>query len=149
MRVDRATRHIAAAPETVFRAFVDPRLLERWLAPEDMTARLEQFDADRGYTMVLTYDHPPAGGGKATADSDVSVVRRTLVDPPRRIVEEVEFPSDVPAFSGTMTLTWSLEPEPEGTLVTVEATDVPRGIPQDVHVGALVGALAQLARIVV
>jgi uncharacterized protein YndB with AHSA1/START domain len=148
MRADRATRHIAATPEHVFVAFTDPELFVRWLAPEGMTGRLDEFDAERGYRMVLTYDHPPAGGGKADAESDVSVVRRVEVDPPRRLVEAVDFPSDDPSFAGTMTMTWTFESEPGGTLVTVEATDVPAGIPQDVHLGGLVSSLAQLAHLV-
>lgn len=148
MRADRATRHIAAAPERVFRAFIDPDLFVLWLPPEDMSGRLEEFDAETGYRMVLTYDHAPEGGGKTTEDSDVSVVRRVEVDPPRRLVEQADFESGDPAFAGTMTMTWTFEDEPGGTLVTVEATDVPHGIPQDVHVGALVSSLAQLARVV-
>lgn len=148
MRADRAARHIAAEPERIFRAFTDPDVFVQWLPPEGMRAHLEEFDADTGYRMVLTYDHPPEGGGKASADTDVSVVRRVVVDPPRRLVEEADFPSDDPAFAGTMTLAWSLEPVAVGTLVTVEATGVPEGIPQDVHVDALVSTLAQLAHVV-
>lgn len=148
MRADRATRHIAAHPERVFRAFTDPDLFVSWLPPEGMSGRLEEFDAEKGYRMVLAYDEPPAGGGKATEDTDVSVVRRVVVDAPRRIVEEVDFPSDDPDFEGTMTMTWTFEAEADGTLVTVEATDVPPGIVQDAHVGAMISSLAQLARVV-
>lgn len=148
MRADRANRHIAAEPDRVFRAFTDPDLFVSWLPPEGMTGRLEEFDAERGYRMVLHYDAPPPGGGKATEDSDVSVVRRVLVDPPRMLVEEVDFPSPDPSFAGTMRMTWTFQREPEGTLVTVEATDVPEGVRQDVHVGALISSLAQLARVV-
>jgi uncharacterized protein YndB with AHSA1/START domain len=148
MRADRATRHIAAEPDRVFRAFIDPELFVGWVPPEGMTGRLEEFDAERGYRMVLRYEHPPEGGGKASADSDVSVVRRVVVERPRRIVEEVDFPSDDPSFSGAMRMTWTLEPEAAGTLVTVEATEVPEGIPQDVHVGGMISSLAQLAHAV-
>lgn len=147
MRADRATRHIAATPERVFVAFTDPELFVRWITPEGMTGALEEFDPDAGYRMVLTYDHPPEGGGKASEDSDVSVVRRVTVDAPTRLVEAVDFPSDDPAYAGTMIMTWTLEQEPDGTLVTIEATDVPPGIPQDVHIGALVASLAQLAHL--
>lgn len=148
MRVERATRHITADPERVFRAFTDPDLFVAWIPPEGMSGRLEQFDAERGYRMVLSYDHPPEGGGKATPDTDVSVVRRVELDPPRRIVEEVDFPSGDPAFAGTMRMTWTFEPEATGTLVTVAATDAPDGIDQDVHVGAMISSLAHLARTV-
>src|SRR3546814_19078745 len=113
-----------------------------------MSGVLEEFDAERGYRMVLTYDHAPEGGGKASSDTDVSVVRRVELDAPRRIVEEVDFPSGDPAFAGTMRMTWAFEPEATGTLVTVEAIDAPDGIDQDVHVGAMISSLAQLPRTV-
>ncbi|KAA9148715.1 ATPase [Microbacterium lushaniae] len=148
MRAERATRHITAGPERVFRAFTDPDLFVSWIPPEGMTGALEDFDPERGYRMVLRYANPPEGGGKATVDTDVSVVRRVLVDPPRTVVEEVDFASADPAFAGTMRMAWTLEPEAAGTLVTVEATDVPAGIDQDVHVGAMISSLAQLARAV-
>lgn len=148
MRAERATRHITAEPERVFQAFTDPDVFVAWIPPEGMSGRLEEFDAERGYRMVLTYDHPPEGGGKASPDTDVSVVRRVELDAPRRIVEEVDFPSGDPAFAGTMRMTWTFEPEAPGTLVTVEATDAPHGIDQDVHVGAMISSLAQLARAV-
>ncbi|MGP3533285.1 SRPBCC domain-containing protein [Microbacterium sp. RD1] len=148
MRVDHATRHIGADAERVFRAFIDPDLFVSWIPPEGMSGRLEQFDAERGYRMVLTYDHPPDGGGKASVDSDVSVVRRVRVDPPRLLVEEVDFPSVQPAFAGTMRMTWTFDAEQGGTLVAVEATDVPAGIDQDVHIGAMISSLAQLAHAV-
>lgn len=148
MRADKATRHILAAPDRVFRAFTDPDLFVSWIPPEGMSGILEEFDPARGYRMVLRYDQPPPGGGKATTDTDLSVVRRVLVDPPRVLVEEVDFPSSDASFAGTMRMTWTFEPEPGGTLVAVEATDVPPGIPQDVHVGAMISSLAQLARAV-
>src|SRR3546814_2724573 len=102
MRAERFTRHITAEPERVFRACTDPDLFVAWMPPEGMSGVLEEFDAERGYRMVLTYDHAPEGGGKASSDTDVSVVRRVELDAPRRIVEEVDFPSGDPAFAGTM-----------------------------------------------
>jgi uncharacterized protein YndB with AHSA1/START domain len=147
MRVDEASHRISAAPEHVFGAFLDPDLFVSWLPPEGMSGRLERFDAD-GYRLVLTYLDPPTGGGKATADSDVADVRRVVVDPPHRLVEEVDFPSDDPAYAGTMTMTWTFVADGDGTLVTIAATEVPRGIDHDVHVGALTDSLRQLARAV-
>jgi hypothetical protein len=44
-----------------------------------------------------------------------------------------------------MTMTWTLTGGPEGTLVAVEATGVPRGIDQAVHEQALASSLANLA----
>lgn len=145
MRVDAASCFIAAEPEDVFRAFTDPVSMLGWLPPDGMTGRFERFDAATGYRMVLTYDEPPEGGGKAAADADVAEVRRVLVEPPERIVEEVDFPSDDPAFAGTMTMTWTFTEGDGGTYVDVEATHVPPGIDPDDHAEGLASSLHHLA----
>ena len=148
MRVDSASRFIAAAPAEVFRAFVEPDLLVAWLPPDGMTGRLERFDAAAGYRMVLTYDSPPEGGGKSSADADVSEVRRVEVVPPERIVEAVEFPSDDARYAGTMTMVWSFTALPGGALVTVEATDVPAEISPEDHAVGLASSLENLGRLI-
>ncbi|WP_169583212.1 MULTISPECIES: SRPBCC domain-containing protein [Microbacterium] len=148
MRVDEASRFLAAEPDEVFRAFVDPALLLGWLPPEGMTGRLESFDAHAGYRMVLRYLEPPAGGGKATADEDIAEVRRVRVEPPELIVEEVDFASDDPAFAGTMTMTWTFTEGDGGTYVEVAARGVPDGIDPADHAAGMASSLRNLARLV-
>ncbi|WP_127473869.1 SRPBCC domain-containing protein [Microbacterium sulfonylureivorans] len=148
MRVDAASRFIAAEPEDVFRAFVDPDLMLLWLPPDGMTGRFERFDAVTGYRMVLRYDEAPTGGGKASADEDIAEVRRVDVDPPERLVEEVDFPSDDPAYAGTMTMTWTFTEGDGGTYVDIEATGVPHGIDPGDHAVGLASSLRNLARLV-
>ncbi len=59
-------------------------------------------------------------------------------------MQRVVFAADDPAFAGTMTMTWTVEPAPDGALVTVRATDVPSGIsPQD-HAAGMASSLAHL-----
>ncbi|MFF2488939.1 SRPBCC domain-containing protein [Microbacterium sp. NPDC058062] len=147
MRVDSASRLIAAAPDRVFAAFTDAGQLLAWLPPSGMTGRFERFDPVTGYRMVLTYDEAPEGGGKATADADVADVRRVELAPPHGIIEAIDFPSDDPAFAGTMTMTWSFEPRHGSTLVTVQATDVPSGISPEDHAEGLASSLENLARL--
>jgi hypothetical protein len=72
-RTDRASRVMAAPPERVWAALVDPEALVAWLPPGGMTGRFEQFDARPGgtYRMVLTYSDASGAPGKASADSDI------------------------------------------------------------------------------
>lgn len=147
MRVDAASRFVAAEPAEVFRAFVDPALLLAWLPPDGMSGRFEEFDPEAGYRLVLHYDEAPEGGGKASVDEDVVVVRRVRVEAPEVIVEEVDFPSDDPAFAGTMTMTWVFTEGDGGTYVDIEATDVPSGIDPDDHAVGLASSLANLAHL--
>ena len=146
MRVDSAHRHISVPREVVFRAFTDPGQLGSWLPPRGMSGRLEDTDlrAGGGFRMVLTYDSV-RGQGKTTDHTDVTDVRIVVLEAPSRVVWEVEFESNDPAFAGTMFMEWTLDAVSEATEVTVEATDVPVGITADDHIAGLNSSLAQLA----
>ena len=145
VRIDSATRVVAAAPGVVFAALVDADARTAWLPPAGMTGRFDRFDArpGGGYRLVLTYDDVSAQG-KSGANTDVAEVRFVAIEPPRRVVEEADFVSDDPRFSGTMTLTWTVEPHPDGARVTVAARDVPEGISEADHVTAMTSTLANL-----
>jgi uncharacterized protein YndB with AHSA1/START domain len=142
---DSADAVIAATPEAVFAALTDAGARATWLPPTGMTGRFEWFDARAGggYRMVLAYDDASVVG-KSEQNTDVTEVRFAAVDPPRRIVEEVDFVSDDPRFAGTMTMTWSVDPAGAGTRVTVTATDVPDGISRADHATAFASTLANL-----
>lgn len=150
MRVDRSSRLISADARAVLAAFADADLFLAWLPPAGMTGRLDRFDprTGGGFHMVLTYDEAPAGGGKAGDGTDVVEARIAEFDAPRRIVWEVEFPSDDPAASGVMTMVWTLTPDDGGTHVSVEASDVPDAISPEAHAAGLASSLANLAAVV-
>lgn len=146
-RTDTASRVIAAPPERIFAAFVDPEALATWLPPEGMTGRFEQFDPRPGgtYRLVLTYDDASASPGKATVDSDIVDARFVDLIPGERAVQAIDFVSDDPSYSGTMTMTWQITPVEEGTRVEFIATDVPDGISAEAHVAGLASSLENLA----
>lgn len=137
---------IAAAPEHVHAALVDPDALLQWLPPNGMTGRFDRYDArpGGGYRLVLTHDDAGAAG-KSSADSDVVEARFVEIVPGVRLVQAVEFESDDPAFSGTMTMTWRLDPVESGTRVEVRAEDVPPGISAADHAAGLASSLRNLA----
>ncbi|MBB5489666.1 SRPBCC family protein [Nocardiopsis metallicus] len=146
-RVDRAERVVAAPPPTVYRAMTDPGALEAWLPPEGMTGRIERFELrpGGGFRMALTYLDPGTGQGKTTESTDVTEVGFAELLPGERIVQRVDFASEDPDFSGTMTMTWRLAPVDGGTRVSVEATGVPPGITPEDHAAGLGSSLANLA----
>lgn len=146
-RIDRGERVVAAPVSAVYRAMTEPDGLEAWLPPEGMTGQLERFEPwpGGGFRMVLTYLDPGAGHGKTSESTDVTEVEFAALVPEERIVQRVEFASEDPGFSGTMTMTWRLATVPEGTRVTVEATDVPPGISPEDHAAGLSSSLANLA----
>jgi uncharacterized protein YndB with AHSA1/START domain len=146
-RTDTMSRTIAAPPERVYAAFVDPDALLAWLPPEGMTGRFERFDARPGgsYRLVLTYNDARGAPGKATADSDIVEARFVQLVPGWRVVQEVDFVADDPAYAGTMTMTWTATAAGGGTRVDLVATDVPDGISAEDHATGLAASLANLA----
>ena len=146
-RTDTASRGIAAPPERVYAAFVDPDALVAWLPPTGMSARFERFDArpDGSYRMVLTYQDASNARGKATADSDVVEVRFVDLVPGVRVVQAVDFVSDDPRNAGTMTMTWEVASIEAGTRVEFRADNVPEGISAEDHAAGLNSSLANLA----
>jgi uncharacterized protein YndB with AHSA1/START domain len=149
-RTDRASRVIDAAADLVYDALSDPAALAVWLPPPGMVGRFDSFDLrpGGGYRLVLTFTEAGRGTGKATPDSDVVDARFLEVVEGERIVQEVDFVSDDPAYAGTMTMTWQLTAVPGGTLVDVRADDVPTGISADDHAAGLSSSLENLDRYV-
>jgi uncharacterized protein YndB with AHSA1/START domain len=144
-RTDTASRLIAASPQAIYDAFVDPRALEQWLPPSGMTARALELDPREGgrYRIELTLQGE--GQGKTTGKTDIAEGSFLELDPGKRIVWSADFVSGDPAFAGTMIMTWSLEPQGAGTEVTITAENVPPGISKADHDAGLNSTLANLA----
>jgi uncharacterized protein YndB with AHSA1/START domain len=138
---------IAAPPDEVYAALVDPKALTVWLPPAGMTGKIEQFDLRRGgsYRMVLTYTDPSTSQGKFTAGSDVAEARFVDIVPGRRVAYTVEFVSEDPAYAGTMSITWDLVPVDGGTRVDITAQEVPDGVSPDDHTAGMKSSLHNLA----
>ena len=126
-RTDTASRVIAAPPDRVFAALVDPEALTAWLPPDGMSGRFERFDARPGgsYRLVLTYADASSARGKATADSDIVEAHFVDVVPGVRVVQAVDFVSDDPTHAGTMTMTWEVTAVDAGTRVDIQDESTP------------------------
>jgi uncharacterized protein YndB with AHSA1/START domain len=146
-RTDRASRVIAASPDDVYAALVDPEALIAWLPPTGMTGAFEGFDSRPGgsYRLVLTYADTAASRGKATADTDVVEARFIDLVPGVRVVQAVDFVSNDPAYAGTMTMTWEITAVDGGTRVDIIADNVPDGITANDHAEGLSSSLENLA----
>ena len=146
-RTDSASRVIAAPPDRVYAALIDPDALAAWLPPAGMSGRFEQFDARPGgtYRMVLTYAEDTTASGKATEDSDIVEARFIDIVPGVRVVQAVTFVGDDPSLAGTMMMTWQVTAIDNGTRVDIRADDVPSGISAEDHATGLTSLLANLA----
>lgn len=145
-RTDRAFREIAAPPAEVFEAMVGRESLLAWLPPSGMVGRFERFDLRSGgsYRLVLTYAEGSGEVGKTGAGSDVVEARVVEVIDGVRVVQQIDFESEDPAYAGTMTMTWSLTPTDAGVRVEIRAEDVPEGISARDHTTGMTSSLANL-----
>ena len=147
-RTDQASRLIHATPSKIYRACTDADAVAAWRAPAGMTAEILAFDPRPGgaYRVALTYQGAaPAGGGKTTELSDVFDGVFLALEPDRRIVEEIRFDTDDPAFAGAMQVITLIEPADGGAEVTLRCENVPAGISAEDHQTGIRSTLTNLA----
>ncbi len=147
----RNSKFIKAPQQTIYRAFTDPAALAVWLAPGDMTGVVHSFDyrVGGGYQMSLYYPSSESTAqGKTSEREDRYTARFVELSPPEKIVEVIIFDTSDPAFSGEMIMEITLEPEEDGTTVSIVFKDIPTGIrPEDNELGTR-STLEKLARFV-
>jgi uncharacterized protein YndB with AHSA1/START domain len=147
-RVDSASRLIRATPQAIYRAHLDPAAIAAWRPPKGMAAEIYAFEGREGGAYRMAFVHLGEGQGKSSEKADIFEGRFAELFADRKIVEQVVFESEDPAFAGTMTITTTLTPVDGGTEVTVAATDVPPGISPEDHRLGMDSSLANLAAFV-
>jgi uncharacterized protein YndB with AHSA1/START domain len=143
------SRHIRAPRADVYRALLDPLLVQQWMVPEGMTSEVHSFVAEEGggYRISLTYEQPTATG-KTTAQTDTFHGRFVRLVPEREVVQAVEFETDDPGLQGEMTITYTLTDAPDGTDVVGRHEDLPPAVsPADNELGWTM-SLGKLAALV-
>jgi uncharacterized protein YndB with AHSA1/START domain len=103
---------LAAPPERVFAAFVDPEQLRRWWGPAGFTVPRLQFDAVEGSDYRIAMQPP---------DGDVFHIRGTFraVEAPRRLIFTFIYEEPDPDDQETL-VTLTLEPTDPGTRVLLD-----------------------------
>lgn len=149
-RVDSAWLLIKASPVIIYQSFLDPVAVATWRPPSGMSCKIYSFDprVGGGYKMAFVYLDEQTTAGKTSEKEDVFEGRFVQLIPEIQLVEEVVFESDDPAYSGTMTITTQFIPEKNGTVVRVEATNVPPGINAQDHHDGMMSSLQNLAKYV-
>ncbi len=148
MQSTRVSRLIAAPPDIVYQAFLDPEALVAWLPPGDMTGRVERLEPHVGgaFAMTLRLPDPDSGQGKTTAGSDRFAGRIDALEPNRKVVWAIAFDSADPGLAGEMRVVTTLEPAEGGTVVTMTSENIPPGVsPADNAEGTRL-SLLQLAQ---
>lgn len=147
-RIDRAERKIAATADDLYRAFLEPELLEKWLPPSGMSGKVYELDATKGggYIMSLYYeDAAPVFAGKTSEREDRFRVIFDKLKPGEQVVQRVVFDASDPSFTGAMKQIWTLSAAANSTNVSVACENVPVGIQPEDHAVGLSSSLQNLA----
>jgi len=142
------SRTIRASPQAIYQAFLNPEAVASWRPPEGMKAQIYAFDPREGGAFRMSFEYLGADHavrGKTSEHADIFHGRFLKLVPDERIVEQVEFESDDPAFAGTMTLTTTLTAVPGGTNVTIRCENAPKGIRPSDHETGIRSTLENLA----
>jgi uncharacterized protein YndB with AHSA1/START domain len=114
-------RVIAAPPERVYRAFIDPDAMAKWLPPHGFTGRVLEMNAKVGGTYRMQFTNLSNGQVHAFGGKYLELV------PNERIVNTDVF--DDPNLKGEMRTTVTFKAVSVGTEMHVEQSGIPAAIP--------------------
>jgi uncharacterized protein YndB with AHSA1/START domain len=116
-------RVLRAPPERVYRAFLDPAALCKWLPPHGFTCTVHELDAKAGGKYRASFTNLGSGNSHSFGGEYLELV------PGKRIVHTDRF--DDPSLPGEMVTTIALEKVSCGTQMHVAQEGVPAAIPPE------------------
>jgi uncharacterized protein YndB with AHSA1/START domain len=136
----RLHRVLRAPSERVYKAFLDPAALERWLPPYGFTGRIHEMDASvgGGYRMSFT--------NFSTGSSHSFTVKYTELVPGERIRHTDRF--DDPNLPGEMQVSIDLRAVACGTELNITQEGIPESILEEFCYLGWQESLEMLARVV-
>ena len=119
--VVRLHRVLRAPPERVYRAFLDPDAMVKWLPPHGYTGKVHHMDARVGGSHRMSFTNFSTGSSHSFGGRYVELT------PHERIRYTDQF--DDPAMPGEMQVTISLAAVACGTELTITQEGIPPAIP--------------------
>ena len=136
----RFHRVLRATPELVYRAFLEPDAMSKWLPPYGFTCTVQHMDAKVGGTYRMSFRNFGSGNGHSFGGEYLELV------PGAKIRYTDQF--DDPNLPGRMETTISLRAVSCGTELGIVQEGIPANIPVEMcHLGWQ-ESLAQLALLV-
>ncbi len=133
-------RVLRAPPERVYRAFLDPEAMAKWLPPHGFTCKVLHMDARVGGSFKMAFTNFGNGGGNSFGGEYLALV------PSEKIVYTDRF--DDPNLPGTMTTTITLKHVMCGTELLAVQEGIPAVIPVELCYLGWQESLSQLAALV-
>src|SRR4029434_9363562 len=134
----RLHRVLRATPERVYRAFLDPAAMTKWLPPNGFVGTVHHMDAKVGGSYKMSFTNFGTGSSHSFGGEYLELV------PHERLRYRDKF--DDPNLPGEMQVTVSLKAVSCGTELSVVQEDIPEAIPVEMCYLGWQESLAQLAK---
>ncbi len=133
-------RILRAPPERVYRAFLDPAALCKWLPPHGFTAQVHELDARVGGRFRMSFTHFGSGHSHSFHGEYLELVPHTLI----RHTDQF----DDPNLPGVLNVTIRLRAVSCGTELDVVQAGIPAVIPNEACLLGWQESLVLLAQLV-
>jgi uncharacterized protein YndB with AHSA1/START domain len=139
-RTVRLHRVLRCPPHKLYRAFLEPDAMIKWLPPHGFTCKVQHMDARVGGSFHMSFHNFGSGHGHSFGGEYLELV------PDERIRYTDRF--DDPNLPGLLEVTVVLKPVVCGTELSITQTGIPEGIPLEMCYLGWQESLAQLAALV-
>ncbi|MCA8949972.1 MAG: SRPBCC family protein, partial [Planctomycetes bacterium] len=136
----RLHRVLRCPPDRLYRAFLDPDAMAKFLPPHGFTGKVHSMDARVGGRYKMSFTNFGTGSSHSFGGTFVELVEH------ERIVYTDAF--DDPALAGEMRTEITLRPVACGTELTIEQAGLPAVIPVEMCYMGWQETLLQLANLV-
>ena len=136
----RFHRVLKSTPERVYRAFLDPDAMAKWLPPNGFTGKVHEMDARVGGSYRMSFTNFTSGKSHSFGGKYLELV------PNEKIRNTDTF--DDPNLPGEMIVTVTLKKVLVGTEVNIVQENLPDMIPPDACTLGWQESLALLAKLV-
>ena len=116
-------RVFSAPPERVFKAFIDPDALVKWMAPHGFTAKVHHLDAKVGGTYKMSFSNFSTGSSQSFGGTYHEIIPNQLL----RYTDQF----DDPNLPGQIEVTIQLNSVSVGTEVYITQSGIPEVIPAE------------------
>ena len=136
----RLHRVLRAPPERVYRAFVDPDAMAKWLPPHGFTGKVHHLDARAGGSYRMSFTNFSTGKSHSFGGKYIELT------PHEQISYTDQF--EDPNMPGEMRVAISLRPVACGTELTIVQEGIPSAIPVELCYLGWQESLSSLAHLV-
>jgi len=136
----RLHRVLKSTPEKVYRAFLEPAALAKWIPPYGFVATVQEMDARVGGSFKMSFTNFGTGSTNSFGGTYLELVPHSLL----RYTDQF----DDPNLPGTIEVKVELKAVLCGTEVHIEQSNLPEAIPVEFCYLGWQESLAQLANLV-